>query len=561
MNWTDEWTNGPNGCVDVPDFGHTKSLRNKIGQLTVALARSNMVKGGAGGHGGKVARDAAAAAGGGGAGGAGGKSMKAATAARLKFEEAAQANSSFNTFLRVGTGPSEMIDLTQWLPAPPEGSDPGAFIPSKPDLSASRPSTAAADAEQMPPPPPVPPSLSSSSSRNNVGGRETMRPSGAGGAAGAGVSRLGMGAGASRTGGGAGATESGSGGGRGGGAGAGAGGRGGGGGGGDAPEASPLRESRQQSRDKATLLRPVSTPHRVAADEAPLEALEVLLPDNREMYTEGEVTEWRLAHLAQMQALQEAFEERLQLCAEFWRGRYAVAVAAAEDHSSKSGSRGGGSGAGGSSGGGTSSRGLTSSGGGLHQPRSGTILGGAGEQVKIQALPFVYPKSQCWPRKGGSMGYFEEITGGGDEDENALPFGGGGGGGGSMRASTAPDGGGGARITGRGGGGVVSGKRHAVASPAASPEAGAVGGRSHGRSRSRIAPPPPPGATPGGLTSRHGGGGSYTHSHAHSLTFVFISSVIRARQRKRSKKNSRKNEVVHILTHAAYTFIYPLAFV
>ena len=239
---------------------------------------------------------------------------------------------------------------------------------------------------------------------------------------------------------------------------------------------SPLRESRQQSRDKAVLLRPISTPQRVAAGEVPLSSLEVILPDNREMYTEGEVTEWRLAHLAQMQALQDAFEERLQLCAEFWRGRYAVAVAAAADNSSK---------ASGTTRGHSHSRaGVTSSGGGAHQPRSrpNTTQGGGGDQVKIQALPFVYPQSQIWPRKGGNMGYFEEITNGAGKDENEAPFGGGRSG--SMRASSAPidgssaggrgggAGGGSARITGRGSGRHVSGKRHAVASPTTSPETG-----------------------------------------------------------------------------------------
>jgi hypothetical protein len=222
-------------------------------------------------------------------------------------------------------------------------------------------------------------------------------------------------------------------------------------------------------------------------------------------------------------------EERLQLCAEFWRGRYAVAVAMAEDgdgggnggrpSSSKAGQRPGSSKAGqrpdssktgrrpasnngqrpattgrGSGGGGP--------GGGLHQPRSTTTAGGAGDQVKIQALPFVYPKSQPWPRKGGSMGYFEDIAGagaggggggggghhGGGDDENTLPFGGGGGGGG---------GGGSARITGRGGG--VSGKRN----PVASPEAGAS--RSLAQSRSRTTSGS--GVASAGLTtSRHGGG-------------------------------------------------------
>ena len=64
----------------------------------------------------------------------------------------------------------------------------------------------------------------------------------------------------------------------------------------------------KQARDKATLLRPAATAEQVAAGNAPLHNLEVLLPDNREMYTMGEVTEWRLAHLRQMQSLQEAFE-------------------------------------------------------------------------------------------------------------------------------------------------------------------------------------------------------------------------------------------------------------
>jgi hypothetical protein len=215
--------------------GHTNALKTKISQLTVALARSNMVKGGAGG--GAAAAAVAKKSDDGG---------KAAAAARHRFEEAAQANNAFSTFLRVGTGPSEMIDLTQLLPAPPVGSDPGAFIPSKPDLSASVPSS------------------SRPGTTGDVGGRGTTRPSGAGAGAG------GMGLLDSA------------------------------GGGGDAAamaasrraaeihgRGSPLRESRQQSRDKAALLRPVSTPQRVAAGEAPLQSLEVLLPDDREMYTVG----------------------------------------------------------------------------------------------------------------------------------------------------------------------------------------------------------------------------------------------------------------------------------
>jgi len=39
-----------------------------------------------------------------------------------------------------------------------------------------------------------------------------------------------------------------------------------------------LRESRQQSRDKASLMRPASTPARVAAGQVPLRALQVTPP-------------------------------------------------------------------------------------------------------------------------------------------------------------------------------------------------------------------------------------------------------------------------------------------
>ena len=341
---------------------HTAALKRKIAQLTVSLARSNMAKGGAGGL-----RPATSAGTGGRVGNAGRRE-----ATMRHFEAAAASNAGLSTFLRVGTGPAEQIDLDQMLPAPPAGADPGEFIPRKLHLAASRPGTAA--------------TAETSSSRPGTGsggsfggGLETSRPGTSGG-----VGRMEH--------------------------------DGGDGGGGDpaAVEASrraaeirhgaSLRESRQQSRDKAVVRRGVSTPQQVAAGEVPLRALEVLLPDNREMYTEGEVTEWRLAHLTQMQALQEAFEERLQLCAEFWRGRYAAAVAAAADQL-----HAGNTGAGRTLG--KSSRG--GSGGGLHRPLSSTTQGGAGDQVKIQALPFVYPKSKPWPRKGGAAEYFEHL---GDEN-------------------------------------------------------------------------------------------------------------------------------------------------
>jgi hypothetical protein len=125
-----------------------------------------------------------------------------------------------------------------------------------------------------------------------------------------------------------------------------------------------------------------------------------------------------------------------------------VAVAAAEDSAGRKAgaARGGGDGAGAGGGG-----------GGLHRPRTSTTQGGAGHQVKIHALPFVYPAAQCWPRKGGSAGYVDESEpeqqryrqGYGDGDRGDYEYG--------ERdgdengdASTAPARGG-SRITGRGG--------------------------------------------------------------------------------------------------------------
>jgi hypothetical protein len=87
--------------------GHTHALRTKISQLSVALARSNMSKGGAGSRGGTADREPS------GRGGKHGGGGYPSTMTKRRFDEAAHANGMFSTFLRVGTGPSEEIDLHQ----------------------------------------------------------------------------------------------------------------------------------------------------------------------------------------------------------------------------------------------------------------------------------------------------------------------------------------------------------------------------------------------------------------------------------------------------------------